>query len=308
MNIQEIKYKSLRWINIVNPTQEETEYLRNKFHFHPLDLEDCLTPTQRPKIDEYGKYHFMVLLFPIYNRKTREIRPSEVDFFISKDYLITVHHNELQPLTDLFHVCQNSQEMRKKYFELSSEKLLYYVLEKLFLYIYPMLDHLSLDINDSEKEIFSGNEKKMVREILIVRRNITDFRKVMQVHKKIIQKLTNGLQTSSLFLIQKTDLYFDNLIDHTKEIWDALEGYKESVEALQETNESLISHRINEIIKVLTIISLTILPVTLLVSIFGMNTASLPLQKNPNGFWIIIGINSILIIALLLLFKKKKWI
>jgi magnesium transporter len=308
MNIHEIKANKLRWINVNNPAQEEIDYLRDEFDFHPLALEDCVTPTHRSKIDEYKKYYFMVLLFPIYDRKTREIRPAEVHLFIGKDFLVTIHNNELPPLVDIFRICQNSQESRASYFEESIEMLIYAVLEKLLVYIYPMLDHLSLDIDKSEKEIFSGNEKKMVEEILIIRRNITDFRKIMQVHKKTLQKLTSWLQANDNFSMTKNDLYYSNLIDHTKEFWDALGSYKEAIEALQETNESLISHRINDIMKALTVISLTMLPVTVIASIFGMNTDSLPFKDNPYGFWILIGINSIVIILITIFFKKKRWV
>ncbi|MBU0613589.1 magnesium transporter CorA family protein [Patescibacteria group bacterium] len=308
MNIHEIKTKKLRWININNPAQEEIEYLRDEFDFHPLALEDCVTPTHRSKIDEYKKYYFMVLLFPIYDRKSREIRPAEVHFFIGKGFLVTIHDNELPPLVDMFRLCQNSQEARQKHFEESIDMLLYYILEKLLLYIYPMLDHLSLDIDSSEKEIFSGNEKKMVEEILVIRRNITDFRKIMQVHKKTLQKLTSWLQANDNFAITKNDLHYSNLIDHTKEFWDALGGYKEAIEALQETNESLISHRINDIMKTLTVISLTMLPVTVIASIFGMNFKSIPLADSPNGFWILILVNVLVISTIALYFKRKRWI
>ncbi|MBU1951631.1 magnesium transporter CorA family protein [Patescibacteria group bacterium] len=308
MNIHEIKTKKLRWININNPAQEEIEYLRDEFDFHPLALEDCVTPTHRSKIDEYKKYYFMVLLFPIYDRKSREIRPAEVHFFIGKGFLVTIHDNELPPLVDMFRLCQNSQEARQKHFEESIDMLLYYILEKLLLYIYPMLDHLSLDIDHSEKEIFSGNEKKMVEEILVIRRNITDFRKIMQVHKKTLQKLTSWLQANDNFAITKNDLHYSNLIDHTKEFWDALGGYKEAIEALQETNESLISHRINDIMKTLTVISLTMLPVTVIASIFGMNFRSIPLADSQNGFWVLILINVLVISTIALYFKRKRWI
>ncbi|PIY96792.1 MAG: hypothetical protein COY66_03030 [Candidatus Kerfeldbacteria bacterium CG_4_10_14_0_8_um_filter_42_10] len=308
MNIQEIKSKDMSWVNIINPTQEEIEHLRKTYKFHPLDLEDCLTVTQRPKIDEYEKYHFMVLLFPIYHTKTREITPEEIHFFISKHYLITIHNNVLSPVTNFFHLCQSSQEVRKKHFDGSAEKLLYHVLDKLLTSIYPMLDHLSVDISQVEKGIFAGDEKKMVKEILVTRRNITDFRKIMQAHKKTLQKLTAGLQESDLFQIQKTDRYFDNLVDHTKEIWDALEGYKEAIEALQETNESLISNRINEIMKTLTAISVAILPVTLIASLFGMNTPNSPFSNQPHAFWIITAMNLLIMAGLIFFLKKKRWI
>ncbi|MFA6271675.1 MAG: magnesium transporter CorA family protein [Patescibacteria group bacterium] len=309
MNIHEIKTKNLRWINVVNPAQEEIDYLRDQFGFHPLALEDCITPTHRSKIDDYEKYYFMVLLFPLYDKKARQIRPAEVHFFISNDYIVTIHNNELPPLVESFRVCQTNQETRKKHFDQSVEMLLYYILEKLLLSIHPMLDHISLDIDNSEKEIFSGNEKKMVEEILIIRRSITDFRKIMQVHKNTLQKLTAWLQANESYAITKNDdMHYSNLIDHTKEFWDALGGYKEAVETLQDTNESLISHRINDIMKTLTIISLTIFPVGIIAGFFGMNMKNIPFDHNPYGFWIMVAISIAVMASVALYVKKKKWL
>ena len=135
MNIHEIKANGIRWVNITNPAQEEIDYLRDEFDFHPLALEDCITPIHRSKIDEYKKYYFMVLLFPIYDRKSREIRSAEVHVFIGKGYLVTIHNNELPPIVDIFRLCQNSQQAREKHFNESIEMLLYYILDKLLLSI-----------------------------------------------------------------------------------------------------------------------------------------------------------------------------
>lgn len=306
MNIQQIKTEKIRWINIINPGQKEIDYLREKFHFHPLDLKDCLTQSQRSKVDIYPDYIFLVLLFPIYNKETQEISASEVDFFISKDYLISLHKNDLKPLKGFFNICNLNNKIQDKYFT-EPEALLYEIINKLLLQCFPMIEHVGLDINDIEKKIFRGYEKKMVEEILIIRRNITDFRKITQAHKNTLKKLIGGLQASDLFIIQKTDIYYNNLIDCTKEIWDALESFKESIEALQQTNESLISFRLNDVMKLLTILSVTMLPVTLIASIFGMNTKAMPLADNPLGFWFVLGISMAVVLTMIFYFKSKKW-
>ena len=302
----EITKNKVRWINVERPSVAEMEELRSEYKFHPLDIEDCLTKTERSKIDTYDQYLFLVLLFPTYSKKTREILDSEIHFFITNNTLITVHNGDSEILTDLFESSQRNDKEIEEYFSKSSEYLLYNVLKTMLAYTYPMLDQVSSEINAVEKQIFSGNEKKMVEEILITRRNITDIRKIMQAHKKTLQKLILGLKSSPLFPIQQADVYYDDLVDHTKEIWDALGAFKESIEAIQETNESLISHKLNQVMKILTLFSVTMLPATLVASLFGMNVR-VPFQYHQAGFWIIVVICLIAFTSVVLFFTRKKW-
>lgn len=306
---QKVQFPNFSWINITSPTEKDIRQLGEKYGFHPLDLADCLSLSYRSKIDVYSKYTFITLLFPVYNRETREILPTELNFFISKDYIISVSHGELKVFNDFFNLFQVSSDLRQKYPEKSPEKLLYEILNKLYLYNLPMIDHLSADCDNIEKAIFSGKEKIMISEILLIRRNITDFRKVMQVHRNVMKKLIHSLKESPLYIIKKTDAYFESLVDYTKEIWDMLDNLKERIEAIQDTNESQISFRLSDIMRILTIISVITFPITLLATIFGMNTIkAMPFIDHPFGFWYVIGIMILIIVGMLAVFKKKGWI
>lgn len=307
--VQTIEFTNFKWIDITlkSPKGKGVDCLKS-FNFHPLDIEDCLSITHRSKCDEYEHYSFLILLFPIYDRKTREILTGELDFFINKNYLISVHRdNDLKLFNDLVNSYLNNNEERKEFADLPSERLLYKILNKLYLSCLPMLDHLSADVDHIEHQIFSGYEKEMVHEISIIRRNITDFRKIMQAHKNVLKKLIFSLKESPLFEIQTTDVYFNNLIDYTKEIWDALENYKERIEALQETNESLITFKLNDIMKILTIISVITLPINLIAALFTMNTPGIPFTQNPFGFWIVTVIMVSIAGFMVWHFKRKKW-
>ncbi|MFH1536832.1 MAG: magnesium transporter CorA family protein [Patescibacteria group bacterium] len=305
-NLKEVKHNDIRWINIESPDKEDIDYLRENFNFHPLDLEDVSSPTQRSKIDKYKDYIFIILMFPIYNRTTKEIEATEVDFFIGKDFLITINKGDLPPLLDLFQICQSNEQAQESTFSDSSEKLLYNVLKKLHLYCYPMLDHISLDIASIKKQIFKGNEKDMVKRILEIRRNITDYRKIMNAHEATVSRLLKkGVEVMSIKEIHKD--YFDDLIDYTKEIWDQLESFKEAIEALQETNESLISFKLNDVMKILTIISVVLLPATVITSLFGINMKFLPFAGHPYGFFIILAITTFASGTLLFLIFRKHW-
>jgi magnesium transporter len=170
-----------------------------------------------------------------------------------------------------------------------------------------MLDHICIECDHIEKKIFKGFERQMVKELSITRRNITDYRKILQSHKNVLKKLTSALQESALFLIQKTDYYYNDLLDYIKEIWDILEGLKERIEALQETNESLITFRLNDIMKFLTIISVTLLPLSVIAQLFGMNTEYLPFNDLKYGFWIIVGLCILVVILMIAFFRKRRW-
>lgn len=306
LTFQEIKTAKFKWLYFVKPTSDDVEYLRNKFNFHPLDLEDVLSPYQRPKIDQYADYIFFTLAFPYYNRETKEIHGSELDIFISEKFIITISDGNLPPLLNFFNQCQLNDLFKKKYFDGNPTTLLYELINKLQVYCFPMLDHLSQDIDRLQETIFSGHEKQMVKQILIIRRNIVAFRKIMQTHRNVITKFLSDSHPLTISLTDRE--YYKNLIEQTHDIWSLLDGLKETIEALHSTNESLISFRLNDIIKLLTIVSVIFLPVNLTAFIFSLPTPYKPLTDNPNQFWIILAIMGIISLIMLLFFKRKKWL
>jgi len=305
--IQQLKFKHFTWLNVTAPKNKEFDYLRENFDFHPLDIEDCASPVQRPKLDEYDHYLFMVLIFPYYDYNSRRISASEVDFFIGPDYLVTLNDGKLSPIINLFRQCQINDFLREKYLDHGVMQLLYEILNKLQIYCYPMLDHTSHDLDKLEQNIFTGYEKKMVQEILLIKINIVNFRKIMQAHKNVIKKLIG--KGNKYFIPKESIIYFANTMEQTKDIWDILDGQKETIDALHNTNESLISFRLNDIMKILTLISVTLLPINLIASIFGMNAEiSMPLIKHPFGFWLIIELMLLTMLSLIWYFKRKKWL
>lgn len=305
-SIQQIKTEKFSWIDVSRCSSEEMKYLEKNFGFHPLHLNDCLSPIQRPKLDVTDTYIFMVLLFPVYNRKTRKITSSEVDFFINADCLVVVHRNELTPLINFFNLCKINQSQREKYFNDNPSALIHELLNRLFSHCVPILDVLNLNINSIEEHIFQGFEKKMVNEILIAKTNIVNFRKIMQAHRMVLSKLLK--KSDVFFSTGEYKMYFDELLETTEDIWENLGNLNQSIEATEKTNNALISFRLNDVIKILTTISVIILPVSLIAAIFGMNLQFMPLIDNPFSFWVIIGLMIATFLSLLVFFKKKKWL
>ena len=304
-----VKSRKLTWLNIINATEKEILYLKKKFKFNQLDLDDSYAHkhSERPKINFRPDYIFLILLFPVYNRQTREIKPAEIDIYITKDHLITLHYNQLQPLKDFFQNCSSKKQDRDNYLNQSPTMLLYEILNQLYLSIYPMIDHISLNIDNIEKNMFLAKERQMVTEILIIKRNIVYFRKIMQVHKNVLKKI--GAQHSSVFNYKENHpIFYNDLIDYTKNIWDLLENDQQTINALEDTNNALVTFKLNDIMRTLTIFSVIVFPLTLMAAIFGMNTEFTPVTGHPYDFWIILTLMGTASIIMYFYFKHKKWI
>lgn len=304
MHHREIKTKKLTWVNVTKPTPEALAYLKKRYRFHPLDLEDCVSPAQRPKLDVYPRYLFLVLIFPVYDRATGEIVAREVNFFIMKNTVVTVHRSDLFPFMECFEQMRMHDDVRQRVMA-NPATLLYELLNRLLMHTFPMLDHMALDINRSEQEIFNGNGRRVIREILAIKRNIVNFRRIMQAHKGTIRRLRD--KGAKILKGEVVDVYFENLVEHTKDIWDTLENQKDTIDALQESNESMITFQLNDIMKLLTIISVGMLPAGLVANLFSTDAVFTPIIGLPGDFWILLGLMGLVALGMMTFFRKKRW-
>jgi magnesium transporter len=308
LNIRTVQANGLTWVDIQRPGRAEIEWLRKQYGFHPLHLEDVISKIQRPKLDERDDYIFLVLHWPVYNKITRLTTASEVDIFIGKDYLITIHAGHLRPLLRYFQQCVDDEEIRNRAMRRSSGYLLYRILDKLIDYCFAPLNKIDQNIETIEDMIFADNVRQTVYEISLIRRDIIAFRRVIKPQIGVVASLERRESALAPLLGEDLGEYFSDLSDHMAKIWDTLEDDKDVIEGLSDTNNSLTNTRINDVIKVLTILSVVLLPLTLLSSIYGMNFENLPLSTHPAGFWIALVAMGIIAAAMLAYFKFRRWI
>jgi magnesium transporter len=304
--VEEIAAEGLRWIKIDRAGALEQTWLEENFDFHALDYEDVLSRNQRPKIDVYDDYLFIVLQFPIFDRSARRLGAGELDLFVGADFLITIPNQPLQPVEYLFERCRQKEEIREQLFSRGSGYLLYRLVDDGFDYCFPMLRKIGNKLDALEAEIFEGRSEEIVRDISNVKQEIINFRKVIRPQRPVLRDLEKVKQR---YLAPDMDLeiYFDDIVDAHERIWDMLENYKEVVEALEDTNESVISHRVNDILRVLTSISVIVLPLTLLASIWGMNV-HVPGEGSVAAFWEVAGVMFVILLAMVLFFRKRGWL
>lgn len=305
LNIDSITHNRLTWVNIEKPTQREIEYLARNYPFHPLDLDDCLSRIQRPKIDPYEDYLFMVFHFPVFNKQARVTTPSQVSIFLGEDYLITLHEGNLKPLTKFFKDCQMNEQTREESMSRSTGYLLYLILDRLVNYCFPILNKIGSNIEAVEEKVFSQDASESVYELSILRRDVISYRRIIKPQTEVLELLE---QMDWPILKEDPEVYFGDLADHSRKIQDTLDDYKEVIEGLNDTNNTLSSFRINQIIRILTIVSTIMLPPTLIASIYGMNLKGLPLAGNPIAFVILIFLMVGIVVGMLTFFRVKRWI
>jgi len=304
--VETIKHKKIIWTNIIKPDHEVIDTLRKKYKFHPLDLEDCLSKTQRPKIDDYEKYLFIVLHLPSQSGKRKSIEITEINIFIGQNYLITINHDGNKVLNNIFEKCSKKLKTKKEYMGNGTGFLLYMIIKELFDGCFPFLDKLALDLTEIEKDLFEeGFHKDLLRDISLLNKDIINFRRIVMPQRTVIAQLEHK---NKKFLPENLDIYFDDVVDKIEKIWNNLETSKELITSLHSTNESFLSHNINNVMKVLTIFSVIMLPLTFITGVYGMNISTLPLLSHPESFFIISGIMAGIILFMLIIFKWKKWI
>ncbi len=295
---------SLRWINIERPGPSDRAWLEEHFEFHPLDFEDVASRNQRPKIDEYPDYLFIVLHFPVFDKSLGRLNAAELDMFIGPDFLITLPNQPIPPVDYLFERCESTEEVRETLMSKGSGYLLYRIVDDSFDYCFPMLRKMGNKLERVEEDIFEGRSEEVVRDISNAKQEIINFRKIIRPQRPVLRDLE---RTKQRYLAAEMDVYFDDIVDASERIWDMLENYKEVVEALEDTNESVLSHRVNDVLRVLTAFNLVILPLTLIGTIFGMNVA-VPGEGSITAFWLIMAGMVAVLVSLLMFFRRRGWL
>jgi magnesium transporter len=301
----EITFGKLKWINIRHPTQASVKFLLDDYAFHPLDVDDVLSVAQSPKIDLYPNYIFFVMHFPTLHRAQQSVEIHRLNIFIGPNFVITSHHRPFEVLESIFSSCRDQSDIRRQFMGRSAGYLAYRILHILAKNTLAMLDELAKDISLVEEQIFDELSPSAVRQLAHLRRNILHIRRVVLPNKFVIDTL---VRTKRVFLGKDSEVYFDDIDDHIERTWVLLENARELINGLHETNESLVSHRTNDIIRTLTVISVSLLPLNLMAGMYGMNIVGLPYADHPQIFWMLFGGMALIILTMLIFLKTRRWL
>lgn len=303
-NVRKIKYAHLTWYDFAGLGEADYRYLQRNFKFHPLDFEDLRSTRQRPKLDEYPDYLFIIFHVPFYDRRTKRIVQEEVDLFIGQDFFVTTHSGRLKVIHNLFEQVRTNSTRREEYMGKGSGFLLYELMSRLFEHSFPMLDRIADRIDEVEHEIFEGRSKEMVQEISQLKLEIINFRRIIRPQRVLIPLIEDKKKR---FLPENLEIYFDDVEDTIGRTNDLLDNYKEVVESLEDTNETFIQHRTNNVVKMLTYISLLTLPMASISGLMAMNIRY-PFAVDAQTFWLVIIVSGLIASVLFAFMFWKRWI
>ncbi len=298
-----VKSKDFSWIDFQNPQPSDIVYLQENFDIHPLAIEELMTPTYHPKVVQYDGCLFLSVHIPLFDTISRTTYPGELDIILTKNTLITAHKHDIYQLSNLLQEVSQSKAKQREFLSGSPSTLLYAILELLLESCFPRLHHIMDNLDHIEEQVFAGKEKDMVEEISVVKRDILNFRRTLKPQRSILDSLS---QKEHPFIPQELKLYFQDLIGTNIRIWNMLESAKETIEALEATNNSLLSNKLDMTMKILTIFSAVLLPMTVYTNMLAMS-ASIPFGDNPNAFWIHFCFMLLIAACTVIVFRWKKW-
>jgi len=297
--------RGFSWYNFYQPASGEVDFLKKKFPFlHHLDLETCLaTKTQRPKIEINPKYTFFVLHFPYLNKKGEEIKVAELDVFLTEKALITLSHEGFPFINSTFAGAAASIKKADNLLAQGPERLLFKLIRRGITRLSSLLDEIGLKVDEIDDMLFAGEERKLVGQIFQLRRDIIILKTSITPHIGIFTRLEQSTSPEN-----KMAEYWGSITDNLGRLADRVENYRELIVGLSSTMESYLTYRTNEIIKILTIFSVILLPLTFITGLYGMNLASLPLANYSWSFGLIAFGMICLVVGMILFFRKKRWL
>lgn len=299
-----IKIGDLKWINIPNPDDEGIKYLEDNFDFHPLDIEDCQSKVQRPKIDIYDDYYFIILHFPYFDKALKFIKTIEVKIFWGKNYIVTVGKLHWV-IRSLFNEIQENKDLGQEELPNNSDTLLYRILKSLLLETYKILKIVDVNLEAISSDMFEKRAESIIEKISATRKNLIVLNTAFKPQLRLFRKFESGQIEG--FAQEEMEDYWGDILDLLQKNWDTIEDYEELIQGFAQTFDSAQANRTNEIMKVLTLFSAVLLPLTFLTGLYGMNV-DLPMQSKEEAFAIIGIILLIIIIILLLYFRRRRWI
>jgi magnesium transporter len=299
-NMRTISWGDLTWVDITDPAIESKDYLAQHYDFHPLDLDDCFSGMQLSKLDEYQKYIFVLLHFPLYQKARRKGTSLQWSAFIGDNFLVTLHSSDLSSISEIVHECDSSEETKRGYFNHGSGYLMYLILDRVVDAYFPVLDNISGELDGLEESVFD-EEIEAAKGISILRQDILTQRRVMFPTRRLLAEMENKLKRFS-----KTDMsvYYGDLMDHMNKICETLDEFRDTVEVFKDADYVLSGYRANRLIRTIAVMLAIGLPCIIVFSIYLILPSSV--HKGSLGTFIVLMIIMAAIVSVILFIMRKK--
>lgn len=304
---QEIE--KITWIDLINPTKEDVLAIMDEFDIHPVVAEELLVPTLHSRVDEYPKYLYLILHFPALRHTQKSHQDladnQEIDIIIGKKFLITTRYSNLDPILNLAKTLEINSILQKNTFGEHAGFLFYHLMKRLYTSLEIETQFIADALIHVENRMFDGKERDLVFELSVISSSLVGFRTSIRPHREVLNSLEI---VGKDFFDKDFGHYLKAITDQHYKVFNIVQSNFDTLGELRETNNSLLSTKQSETMKTLTIMAFVTFPLSLIASIFGMNTTHTPIAEGPFGFWYIMLLMLIASGIFFTYFKYKKWL
>jgi magnesium transporter len=294
---------TILWLDLQNPTEEELAELGKQFKLHPLAIEDASHEHQRPKVEEYEHFYFVVFYAINLNRENQELNVGEIDMFLGANYLITVHDKPLHELDEV----EQRWTRNVKQLEWGIGVLLYTMLDTIVDRYFPVVEELVDQVEELEDRLFAGDIRQITftQQLLQLKKQFLALRRIAAPERDVLNVLTN--RDNPLF-DEHASIYFRDVYDHITRLADTVDLYRDQLGTTMDANLSIVSNDLNKVMRTLTAASIILMVDSLLAGIWGMNFINIPELHLQYGYFGALALMALLSILLILFFKYLRWL
>lgn len=289
------------WVDLEAPTAEELRLLEEPFAFHPLAIEDCITPDHQPKIEDFGPYLFLIFRGIDFDTPVDQFQTLKLAAFLGPNYLVTYHRRPMKSVAAV--VERHSHEAGPPF--RGVDYLLYEILDHLIEFYFPVLDKVEDEIEVVEHRIFEDDDEGVLETILQLKRRVLDFKRTLAPHRELFGRISRSEFEE---ITPQTVVFYRDLYDSTYRLTDVADSYRDLLSGTLDAYLSMVSHRLNEVMKVLTVFATIMLPLTFIAGVYGMNFEYMPELHFRYGYFVVWGIMIAVVVGMLAFFRRRGWL
>jgi len=291
---------ALLWVDLENADEFETDALVEIFNFHPLAVEDCVTDVSSPKVDDYDDHLFIVM--HAVSRSGDELLTTELDVFVGRNYVVTFHRT---PVRSVEQVREQIKKKNSFFMGRDATLLFHALLDRLVDNYMPVLDQYDAGLDELEDLVFEAQDERHLPRLLRIKHDLSMLRRTVAPQRDMIYYLTRN---ASDFITDEQKVYFRDVYDHLFRIYGITEGFHEKIGILMQVHFSVMSNKMNLMMKRMTAMATLTMPSLIIASIYGMNFQHMPELDHPLGYFFSLGLMAFAGVGMLIWMKWKKWI
>lgn len=290
------------WVDFQDPTEAETSLLSGIFRFHPLAIEDCVSETNHPKVDDYGEYVYLVVHGVRPTSDRGRLATEEVDFFLGRNYVVTYHPVAVRAIEEVRRRCREVPGSCR-----SADMVLHAILDRLVDSYVDRIEALEGEVETLERLLFRNAQggRAALSEIFSLKKEVLQLKRIVNPQREVLNRFARG---EFAVVSAQAAPHFRDVFDHVYRVSEMLESFRDVVTSALETYLTVVANRTNEVMKVLTVVATILMTVSFIAGVYGMNFETLPGKELPWGFWACLGVMATSAAAMFTVFRKQRWI